>query len=125
MGFLIAYSVIVIPWRISFHQDTVPSTFPYMFEVVLDVIFAIDMMFNFVTGIYLPNGRFIADRKVISFGYIKTWFTIDFISTFPFDRVMVALGDESSNKNNLAVRALKLLRASRLVRLLRVAKILR
>jgi len=33
VGALIAYSVIVIPWRISFQQDTTPSTFPYYFEV--------------------------------------------------------------------------------------------
>lgn len=73
----------------------------------------------------MPNGRFVADRKVLANRYLQSWFFVDLVSTFPFDRLLPLISDTAQNNNNLAVRALKLLRSTRLVRLLRVAKILR
>jgi len=47
----------------------------------------VDIILNFRTGIVLdgPDSEIILDPKQIRIIYLKTWFAVDFISTFPFD----------------------------------------
>ncbi|GMH84089.1 hypothetical protein TL16_g09811 [Triparma laevis f. inornata] len=123
-GALIIYSVVVTPWRISFEQDPAFLSFSFFFEIFIDVTFLMDMVFSFFTGHFTPEGRFIADRRIIAKKYVTSWFAIDFLSTFPFDRVLPLLApdlftDESS------LRMIKLIRTLRLFRLLKLLRILK
>ena len=52
-----------------------------------DFWFLLDIIFNLRTGVILdgPEGDVILDPTKIRTTYLKGWFAIDFISTFPFD----------------------------------------
>ena len=56
--------------------------------------------------------------------YAKTWLFVDFMSAFPFDRVLPLL-EEETFKDNASIRMVKLLRSARLFRLLKTLKVLR
>ncbi|GMH86577.1 hypothetical protein TrST_g13891 [Triparma strigata] len=125
-GLFIIYSVVVTPWRISFEQDTIYPDFAFFLELFIDVTFLVDMIISFFTGFYTPEGRFIADRKIIGIRYLKSWFTVDFLSTFPFDRVLPLLApdfftDESSLRMIKLIRTLRLFRLLKLLRLLKLS----
>ena len=46
-------------------------------------MFLIDILLNFNTSIY-EKGVLITDRKVIIKNYLKLWFWVDLISSFPY-----------------------------------------
>jgi hypothetical protein len=72
----------------------------------------------------------IDDRKEIAKIYLKTWFTIDFISIVPFDFLMELLASESSANNNVngimrmtkVGKLYKLVKITRLIRMIKVMK---
>jgi hypothetical protein len=119
-------------------------TFPYCFafstsyrdSLVLDfvatAIFTADIVLNFNTAYYL-RGIIITDRKEIALRYLKLWFPIDVISTFPYSWLVEGkaiftedgemVGDSSSSILYSSPSLLRLLRLARIVCLLRVAKI--
>ncbi len=122
-GALIIYSVIVIPWRISFVQEAVIWTAGWFFEVLIDITFLIDMFMSCFTGFYDQKGHFIVDKAVIIRSYLKGWFTVDFLSTVPFDVILPLLFPELFSATS--TRAIKLVRVFRLFRLLKLLRILR
>lgn len=59
----------------------------YEFKVVdsvVNILFAIDILFTFNTAIEDRDGDLISDRKIVNSRYLRGWFTIDLISTVPF-----------------------------------------
>merc|ERR1740130_533885 len=54
--------------------------------------------------------------------YLKTWFIVDFFSTFPIDRIVEAVVGSAASTQT---RAIKLVRIVRLVRLLKLARLLK
>ena len=63
-----------------------------MIKFVTDIWFILDMMLNFRTGIFTYSIRKVLemDPTEIRKNYVKSWFLIDLLATFPFD-VFVAL----------------------------------
>jgi len=55
-------------------------------DTVIDFIFLIDLLVTFNTAIY-HKGQLVYSRKVISLQYLKLWFWLDLISSFPFGLV--------------------------------------
>lgn len=121
LGVCIFYSVVIIPYRIGFSQD--PDEFSAALDIVIDILFFLDMAMNFRTGYPNRDGVLITVPFMIRRQYLKTWFFIDFFSTFPIDRIMeaVLVGDAAGGN----VRAVKLIRIIRLVRLLKLARLLK
>ena len=116
--FLIVYSAVTVPFMIAFDQDPeVVSTFG-MIELLVDIYFIMDIVINFRTAYYtssVTSGKvLIVDAQKIAKTYVMSkWFYIDFLSSFPFDRVIIIQG----------MRSLKLARMLRLVRLLKLVKL--
>lgn len=120
IGVLIMYSVIIIPYRIGFGVKADPGS--AVFDVLVDICFALDMVLNFRTGFEDWDGIInIIPRHIVK-QYLKGWFIIDFLSTFPIDRVVeLFLADGAGAKT----RAVKLIRIVRLARLLKLARMLK
>lgn len=79
---LIFYEIMSIPFKISF--DTEISS---EFDAFIDICFITDILLNFTTA-YYENGVQVTDHKKIILNYLKLWFWIDLISTFPYDQVI-------------------------------------
>jgi hypothetical protein len=86
LGFLfIVYQSIMVPYRISFDAQAQGNT--KMFELVQDYYFMSDILITFNTGAYI-GGNLCMKRKVVTFHYLKTWFILDVIASFPYDMLM-------------------------------------
>lgn len=95
-------------------------------NVVVDLIFIADIVVNFTTT-YEEGYDLISDRRRIAQHYIKTRFTIDFLSAIPIDLFITIFlpASASSTKEFKAISLLKLvrmLRISRIIRALNVKK---
>ena len=95
-----------------------------------------DIILNFRTAYYLPDGTREERKKEIAIHYFNGWFTIDFLSTLPVsyisyfagsDAVDTAgsiSGDESKASQLRAMKALRLVRMSKMLRVARFKKML-
>lgn len=103
---LIFYEMIMIPFRLSFQEDIphgqeVPPDQEIFksfenFDLVFDLIFLTDIMFNFNTAIY-QKGILIFDRKQITLSYMMMWFWLDLFSSFPYSLVLTSLEDDENS----------------------------
>ena len=58
----------------------------------MDVLFFFDMILTFRTAYFTRiNKLFITTSSRIAYNYLTTWFTVDFLSTFPVDTVAMEI----------------------------------
>eukprot|EP00232_Nephroselmis_pyriformis_P004492 CAMPEP_0182913664 /NCGR_PEP_ID=MMETSP0034_2-20130328/38155_1 /TAXON_ID=156128 /ORGANISM="Nephroselmis pyriformis, Strain CCMP717" /LENGTH=562 /DNA_ID=CAMNT_0025050391 /DNA_START=251 /DNA_END=1936 /DNA_ORIENTATION=+ len=120
LGFLIIYSVIIIPFRIGFDKNSKKLSAAFIADVFVDAVFFLDMALNFLTGFYNEHEVLVTDRRTIAVNYLKTWFVVDFVSTVPLDLIV----EESLGLTaQVRFRSLKLVRVVRLSRLLKLARL--
>lgn len=67
------------------------------------------MILNFNTGFY-ERGDLVTKRKKIAPHYLKSWFTIDFVSVFPLDNVLSLFDDQENENSTQNSQLLRLLR---------------
>ncbi len=60
----------------------------------MDVTFMIDVIVTFNTGFY-KKGYLVMKRKDIILNYIKTWFILDLLASFPYAWVVSSNSDDS------------------------------
>jgi CRP-like cAMP-binding protein len=129
VSFWIVYSVYSIPLFIGFDLLVAPGTFVQILNVICDIVFFIDMGITFNTAIHKDFARdptdLIIGRKELCSVYLKGWFIIDFLSTFPFDSVGGAFFTDGAHQtSSAALRSFKLFKTLRLARLLKLTSIL-
>lgn len=121
-----------IPFCIGF---TVPLRGSLLYvDFLITVAFLIDILLSFNTTFY-KSGTLVKNRKVIALNYIKGWFWIDLIASFPYDWVVnqsIFIEDQNSDDNEMfqpgfnsskLVRMIQILRLFRMVKLIRLAKL--
>ena len=62
----------------------------------MDVTFMIDVIVTFNTGFY-KKGYLVMKRKDIILNYIKTWFILDLLASFPYAWVVSSNSDDSDS----------------------------
>jgi len=67
---LLLYVAIVVPYRICF-VDTF-SEFWYIFDFVIDGLFGIDVIINFMSAYYNDDNKLITKPKLIAKMYLKS-----------------------------------------------------
>lgn len=80
---LITLSVITVPFRIGF--DAVSEGGWLVVDWVIDLTFALDIVFNFRMA-YVNAHVLVTSPSLMATHYLKGWFTLDLLSTVPFDR---------------------------------------
>ena len=83
--FFIVYQSLVVPYRISFDQEATGDI--YYFELLQDVYFMTDILVCFNTGAYI-DGALVMRRKDSMLHYMKTWFLLDILASFPYDMMI-------------------------------------
>lgn len=90
--FLILYEAILIPYRVAFNIP--PTGWFAMVEVFIDLFFITDICkpyfvviafkgINMYTG-YYKKGFLVMRRRHVMWRYIKTWFLLDLLASFPY-----------------------------------------
>jgi hypothetical protein len=86
IGFaFIVIQSIMIPFNLCFSVN--PTGFMGFLEYLIDCFFIVDMIINFNCGFY-KKGVLIMTRKEIMINYLKTWFVLDALATFPYTWVI-------------------------------------
>ncbi len=60
-------------------------------------MFWVDIFLNFFMAYEKDDRRVEHGRKNIVINYLSGWFLIDFVSVFPFDKVIQAMEENSNN----------------------------
>lgn len=109
----IMYTVLVVPWRISFHSDA--GILGLMLSGIVNVSFVVDTVLHFFTAVPTEAGLII-DRKLIIRRYLSTWFLLDLVTCLPVTTLL--RGTVSAS-----MRVIAPLRGVRLLSLLKVVKV--
>ncbi len=116
---MIMSEFITIPLALAFDIDQIlPLS---ILNILEDIFFFVDIIIRFNTGFY-KKGILILDRKRIARRYLKLWFWIDFLITFPFESV---IPNEDRGFNSSASIANGFSTATLVVRLLKVLRVIR
>ena len=125
VGILLIYTALFVPYRLAFEDDTPLGWM--IFDLFLDTMFMLDIFLNFFTGYYDSSeelGEPIMNCKKIAINYIKGWFFLDVIATFPFQLIEL-YAHTGGTKYNKLLRLLRLPRLYRLVRLFKCVRLMK
>lgn len=115
---LALYNSFFIPFDLSFEPEFLGGVDFLLLNTVIDLMFFIDIFVSFRTSFYHPiTGDEINDLKIIRMNYLKGRFAIDFLSTVPFDNILL-LFTQAKNKILAMFSLLKLFRVTRLSRII-------
>lgn len=81
----IVYQAFIVPYRIGFEASA--SKGLGYFETIQDFYFIADIFINFNTGVYNEGVKVMKRRETILI-YLKSWFFLDLIASFPYDWVI-------------------------------------
>ncbi|XP_003746241.2 potassium/sodium hyperpolarization-activated cyclic nucleotide-gated channel 2 [Galendromus occidentalis] len=132
--FIILLVVIVLveaPLNAAFFPDVLDPIELLILNVILDIIFAVDILLNFWTG-YIEEHTAVATLKMkpqeIRRNYIRGWFAVDLLSTVPFDYSIIIILQTATHldvhPNDAVAQAVKVLAMLRILRLCRLYRYL-
>ena len=99
------------------------SKFTQFLNILVDVLFAVDIVINFLSAYTTGTHRIEVRIKYIMRNYLMGWFLLDLLATFPA-QIFFSDTEGGSGVNKLA-RLARLPRLYRLFRVLRIFKILK
>ena len=125
----VVVSAIVVPLMVAFESEMPVGTRRSLaiMDLVFDLTFIADILISMNIA-YRKDGFLVTVRKLILMNYLRTWFALDFISSFPLSwfteqSVLSAPDDTSSESGGEISRINKLLRLMKLGKLLRILKL--
>ncbi|CAD5117448.1 DgyrCDS6216 [Dimorphilus gyrociliatus] len=120
---LVIYTAIFTPYSAAFllsdteNRQGEKQTDPLkIIDIVVDVMFIIDIFINFRTTYINKNDEVVSHPGKIAVHYFKGWFLIDVIAAIPFDALLYG------SNNDETTTLIGLLKTARLLRLVRVAR---
>ena len=119
---IILYQAISIPFYLTFMLDASITALSSV-DLCFMIFFMFDILFYFNSA-FFRNGDLIVNRKEIIKNYMKSWFWIDLISTFPYDTLYNYLNIRSHSLSS-APQLLRIIRFYRVLKLLRLARLKR
>ena len=108
--------------------DVEPSNTVFIINWIFEVLFYFDFILNFNQAFVNNKYEIIDSRWEITLNYLKGWFSVDFVSIFPFEPVLMsgsANADVSLRKSTKLVRMARLPRLMKLLKLLKLLRILK
>lgn len=115
---LAIYNCFSIPFEIAFTPPVMEGAGFYILNTGIDLTFLMDIVVAFRTTFYdLETGDEVFDPKRTGKVYLKGRFTIDILSTVPFDNIALIFTDEKTPILQL-FSLLKLVRVTRLGRII-------
>ncbi|GBG31125.1 Potassium/sodium hyperpolarization-activated cyclic nucleotide-gated channel 1 [Hondaea fermentalgiana] len=126
---MLLYVVFTVPVRVCFDIEVTGGA--ATFDLLVDVLFILDIFVNVVCAYEDSNGELIVEPKLIVLHYMRTWFILDVVASVPIYRfVSLDSSVEEAQINRLGKiarlpRLLRLMKLLRLLKLLRVFKLMR
>eukprot|EP00347_Sterkiella_histriomuscorum_P011676 403371537 len=115
---LLLYTALIMPYKLAFRDNGEEDMTEYL-EILIDALFSIDIIITFFSAIEADDGKITYNMKTIAKKYLKSFFFVDVIASFPFQLLIPA--GQNNNYNKL----LRLMRLPRFFRIVRVLKIMK
>jgi hypothetical protein len=113
----------LLPYEIAFQQEVGKvGDVGSIVEVILEIIFCIDIAINFNLAIY-KDSRLTYERSEIVHAYLHRMFWIDLCGVFPFQSVALLVSGKAGQSPSEDVLLYSLWRLPRLVRLRRLKRL--
>ena len=93
VGALILWSVIMVPYRLGFDQEPEDNSPMFWLDVFVDIMFGLDIVLCFRTAYQDEQLVYVTEPRMIANNYFRGWFSVDFLSTFPIDRIIMLFND--------------------------------
>lgn len=116
---LVLYNSILLPIDLGFKAYISANEVRNVADVVIDILFAIDILLTFRTATVAETGLPILSPSDIAKSYAGGWLTIDVFATLPWEVLTSLLGLGGGATELSYVQALKCLRLLRLGRIVR------
>ena len=87
---MLLFTTFAVPYLLAFGEDIDPTKKLdgfQVFDLLLDVIFCVDIILSFCTA-YSANGIYVTDLRQISRNYLTGWFWIDVPGSIPVDKII-------------------------------------
>ena len=95
-GMAIFYSVLEVPFSISFSQNAARDAAAVAVDYFVIAVFFADILVTFMTSfVDSHTDRLVTDRRLIGLNYVKFWFWVDLVSSIPFDAINVTTDGNS------------------------------
>ena len=120
MLFILIMNVILLPVAIAFFHESYNIGW-MIFNGFSDLVFLVDIILNFWTGIIIDETHVLLEPKEIRKCYAKRWLALDVLSIFPFDYIIQGI----FHTDNSVSSALRLFRLVKLISLLRLFRVVR
>lgn len=86
---LLIYTAMYVPFNVAYLTDpSLQSEFMNFVDLVVDILFILMLIITFFCAYERANGTIEDNPGRIALNYLRGWFFIDFIASFPFGLVM-------------------------------------
>ncbi|XP_021960719.1 potassium voltage-gated channel subfamily H member 8 [Folsomia candida] len=109
------YVAVLVPYNAAFGGRN-ETSYPSVPDVVVEMLFIIDIIFHFRTTFVNVKGEVVSNPKVIAMNYVRGWFLLDLLAALPFDLLFAA----NIVKDVTGESQMHLLKLTRLIRLARL-----
>jgi hypothetical protein len=82
VSFFALYIVFSVPFELSF------ATSPEAIEMLVDAFFLVDLCVSFRVAPIDLDGSPVIEPRAAALEYLSSWFFVDFLALFPFDRIV-------------------------------------
>lgn len=124
IGIALAFTALITPYEVAFLAVKIDPLF--VINRCADFAFLVDIYINFRLA-YFSNKqkKWIVDRREIRNHYLRTWFSLDVISTLPYDLVDIIVGNDGDSTSGGAADNLKILRILKILKLFKLLRIMK
>ncbi|CAM9898271.1 unnamed protein product [Ectocarpus sp. 8 AP-2014] len=95
LSMVIIWSVLEVTYRLGF--DRPPEGGWQVLSYFVDALFFADMLVTLRTALLDRDGEVVANQKQVAVAYLKGWFTVDLISTVPWDLLVLQIAVGNAN----------------------------
>lgn len=120
---LLIYTATYAPYRMAFVESVGPMM--YVFETLIDSLFIMDFLVNLIAAYENEDGTVEKSWKKILINYLKGWFFLDLVASFPFQVFEVFGMNSGGGKYNTLRKLARLPRLMRIFRVLRIVKLIK
>ena len=124
--FAILYAVIVVPLRVGFDYDASPWSVLFCLEAFIDLFFICDLLLMFRTAYFMEDGVLEDQPLLIAKRYIRSWFTVDLLSSFPFGYIgLMTMQSSDAPETSSPWKLVRMLRLVKMMKVTRVMELIR
>lgn len=120
---MLFYVALAVPYRVGFAINLAPFSFSFWVDLLVEIVFIVDIVLNFFTGIPHDFGYIEMRPSKIRQTYFHGWFVVDLLASIPLRGLSLFVVDYESVDEAEQTRILKVLRLLRITRLLQLGKL--